>query len=511
MTMKFNLNLMCAAAALAAAPQAFALPPSTASYDLVLNVSGASGMRGLIGEYVLSQCASGKDVFYNDNVGSNVTAWNNSNKAGELVRAYSCVLDVNSPLNGGAATGRTVLVQKSDGGSGQGTQPVARQTNITNGFMTINAASCTTTGATAAADTPSYKCKTGLTTYPDAGLSDVEPEVFSKGPQAGQASSPTAADLAALTVTPVILNVYGLGVSKDLYLALQKTQGIKPLSASVADADFDSHAAPSLPKAFVATALSGGLSAPSVGLGWHAAISSAVDSGLATRQVNVCRRTNTSGTQAGSNLFFLENYQNSSGKLSLQGATGTTGPTGTLAVAALGSSSLVEDCLGIVRSGTTITPRDGTGYYAIGHLTRENSHLDSAGLTPAIADEGWRFAAIDGVFPTTATAQDGRYGYAFESTLQWNTTRFDAAAAAVPATATVKLSDAQKAFLNAARTNIGVAAVLAVQPQDIKNGFLALPSSTASTNFDVFTAAEKLHTARVSRNGKSVNAITLVK
>ena len=509
--MKFNLNLICAAAAMAATTSAFALSPATASYDIVLNLSGASGMRGLIGEYILTQCASGKDVFYNDNVGTSVTAWNNSNKPGELVRAYSCVLDINSPLNGGAATGRTILVQKSDGGSGQGTQPVARQANITNGFMAISAASCTSTGATPSADTPSYKCITGLSTYPDAGLSDVEPEVFSKGTQAGQSSSPTAADLAAMTVTPVILNVYGLAVSKDLYLALQKTQGIKPLSAAVTDANFDGFAAPSLPKSFVATALSGGLSAPSVGLGWHAVVSSTVDTNLANRKVNICRRTNTSGTQAGSNLFFLENYQNNLGKLPLQGTTGAVAATGSIAVALLGSSSLVEDCLGIVRSGTTITLREGTGYYAIGHLTRENSPLDSAGLTPPIADEGWRFAAIDGVFPTTATAQDGRYTYAFESTLQWNTSRFDAAAAAVPATATVKLSDAQKAFLNAARTNVGVASVLAVQSQDIRNGFLALPSSTASTNYDVFTAVEKLYTARVTRSGKSVNPITLVK
>lgn len=243
---------------------------------------------------------------------------------------------------------------------------------------------CTSvTGATAADASP---------TLPDGGFSDVEAALFGKDVSA--AGTQTSANYG---------QVFGIVVSVPLYRAMQAAQGIyaNTTVAASSDPDFLPANAPNISSTQYGSIVSGTIPDWSVLLGT-----------LGTgKNIYVGRRTNSSGTQASSNAFFLKNPCN--GDPAIAGAL--------FPLAAADSSSTVivtEDS-----STSTLKGRFNTSNFIIGVMSLENNWRGESA-----ANGGYRYIKLDGAHPETAipgsgstsdltaryTAANGVYNYHIE-------------------------------------------------------------------------------------------------
>jgi len=493
--MKFRL---IALAAIAAAGSAHALTPSQVAAARAAGtlkevvIHGASAQTNLIAGYMGEICATGSlDVFQS------------ASNSGKDYKAYACNLKATVPGTGGWPANTPVLVIKRDlGGSIYGVNPVATQTP--QNTMVVDG-SCTGTASP-------WTCSTVALRQAVAGLSDVEPGIFSKtltvGTTAGVAFNlPSgtddngtawailpAATAAGLDVATANQTIFGLAVSPDLRNALQAAQGLSVGATDAANM-------PSVPRAFYTAAASGFVRANDAKLpGWDALTGNPADK---AKTVNLCRRANGSGTQASSNLFFLEagtitttsngaffpqtaqNFPSpavavTNGVVTTNAAPVVTGPA--LAVIEAGSTGLATGCL----TPSTVQNADGTqvsnaGMFAIGVISFEN-------IAPTSANS-WSFVKLDGQAPSQAAARVGAYPYVYSATMQWKKT-----APGTPDTGT-------KAFLVDMRKNLGTPAKIAgLTSAAAKQGVLASPSSyTGSCASQVAGSAEALYGSCVER------------
>ncbi len=267
-----------------------------------------------------------------------------------------------------------------------------------------------------------------ITVKANGGFSDVEDTIWkARGvfvPAIVPESSPLPVRYA--TISGFAGQGFGVAVTDKLYAALQARQGIVAVPGV-----YDVATQPNITKQQYTSILN---QAGAYHTDWTPLLGAAALG--ATNNMNLCRRTNFSGTQAGMEVYFLNN------------PCSNANPTFGLLNAALGSdSSLPTDPLPhfnvIENAGTgdvktclnahnqdlvnAAVKADGTAAdeYAIGIMSLEN--------TPVVGTDHWHFVKLDGISPTPDASQrqtviDGQYNYAFESQFAYRTTPFTASA-----------------------------------------------------------------------------------
>lgn len=226
---------------------------------------------------------------------------------------------------------------------------------------------------------------------PVGGFSDVEASLFSPSIGGGDVSAfGTQSDANAG-------QVFGVAVSIPLYRALQAAQGLSDVNGST----FDPVNAPNLTKTqYVSIITSGGVANGD----WTPIL------GNNPGKVKLERRVNTSGTQASSNAFFLQNPCASGINAQLVPAATATDSTADFVVTENSGSGNVKTRI------SDASTAGGTEGYAIGVLSLENNwRTDSAG------SNGYRYVKIDGVHPelgdtenARVTASQGLYSFHME-------------------------------------------------------------------------------------------------
>lgn len=228
---------------------------------------------------------------------------------------------------------------------------------------------------------------------PAGGFSDVEASLF--GVDVSAAGTEADANVS---------QVFGLAVTKNLYRELQVAQGIyaSVAAATSADPSYDPANAPNITKAQYTSIveLSGGYQTD-----WNPILKTITNPNAGVgKNVYLARRVATSGTQASSNAFFLNNP-------CAAGAAGSVTP----ATAADSSGTfIVTEGSGTGNVKTTMTNAGNAGNFAIGVVSVENNWR-----TDAAASEGYRFVKVDGVHPEAGDTTFGRTtsingGYAFQ-------------------------------------------------------------------------------------------------
>lgn len=494
---------LVAAAAFLAAGGAQALTPAqidaarAAGTLKEVYLAGASAQRLFIAGWFQQQCKNTGatntfDVFFN---GTGAVP------NGSSYRAYSC--ELKKKVGNWLAGTKVLIVKRDAGGSFEGVNPIALAAAQTN--MLVDG-SCTATGNPSPATDillPGYACNGTVNRVSDAGLSDVEPALFQKPVNLpdGQTAL-TTAQLNALDVKSVNQTIFGVAVNKKLYRALQEAQGFinpgDPIDEAVS-------ARPSLSASFVASVLSGQASGSSASKnGWNIVIPATVDPNAVDKQINVCRRVIGSGTQASSNIFFLNlpsqgavdagyipfgQTFNATKKASIGANVGVIQQNGTRAVVLGSGSGNVETCL-----GTTVETAAGTAY-GLGVLSRENTPLPTGTTT----DKGYRFVKLNGLQPQRDNVKLGNgYDFVFNATMQYNKNTL--------------VDPDTLAFVKALRSNAGTAASLNVVDVDTQQGIMAGPSTYAGAYEDLVDPVTLKFASRVDRRvNNSVTPLRIVK
>jgi hypothetical protein len=408
-------------AGLVVAGSSFADPNAPAA-DFTIYASGASAQLATIGGALTSLCqpnvVGGHQIrFYqghaNPDGSSNPAANANNN-----LRAYRCTLKAGSPANPAIDNKTILFVYSAIDGSASGVQFVARNAGETRQF--INFASCPatasvgTTGSTAAdlaltpANSQRFNCNVANTVstiakVSVAGSSDVEPSQFTNdnAPSIGDVSE---SDLAELEVRAGRAVLFGVYANSAMWLELQKRQGILPPTATAAvmpsTAGFAPAQRPNMTVLEYRNIVTGNASNMSLISGNGKPVAGTMTAGPYT----LARRVKGSGTQAMSNIYFLNNGCGIATGTALTPADASfSDANGQTVIEGSGSSNVVAELNNVTRP-------------AIGVLSLE---------TPATAN----FAPLllDGVLPNRANAIAGQYNFYGEETFQWSKTKLSAA------------------------------------------------------------------------------------
>ncbi|RTL33466.1 MAG: hypothetical protein EKK53_28060 [Burkholderiales bacterium] len=459
-----------------------------------ITFSGASALRLSFASYMAEICDTTTLHIYFDSA------------SGNNHRAYACNLKVAA---GNYAAGTPVVVYKRDqGGSAQGLAPVATNTAIAH-MRILDNSSCTVTGTPDFSDIaiPNYICTTTETRVSDAGITDVEPAILNQVPNladntAGDPASGTqaAVDTSNLNVASFVQGIFGVVVNKQAYLALQRTQGLDNAGAI----DEDVAKRPSLPTNFVRAMLLGGLSASNTTKrGWGLVISETVDPSVNTKAFNICRRQPGSGTQAASNMYFMQNPCSSSAASPLRQASATQPlpvATGTYNVREESGTGGVESCVGVTRdaNGNITGGVDSVaGAYGLAVLGRENSPLPNNATPGGNKDKGYRYVRLDGAQPdrydatTKKGAATGDYDFVYESTLQYNTTN-------------PNLDGDKIAFITSIRTGAPKPSALAAADIDTQQGVMSPQGAwSALGQYPALSNTDRPFASRLSRTAGS--------
>jgi hypothetical protein len=525
-----KMHLIAAAAALATAGAAQALTPAQVEAARAggtlkeVRIAGASALRLSVAAYMKEICTDngvGVAVPFDLHVYFfNTTAQNTDH------RAYACTLG--TPV-GNFVKGTPVLVIKRDaGGSAQGVNPIATAALQTH--ILVNAASCATTINAAPSVDPSvanYTCASTESVLSDAGISDAEPAIFQATVNLPTgATALTTAQLSALNSGSLVQALFGVVVNKKAYRALQEAQGIIAPGGALVDVPADQATwtaatlatIPSLPLTFIRGALTGQVIGGSPNTtpkrGWNLVIPNAaytldginfrpaVDANSVTKTMNICRRTEGSGTQALTAAFVANNPCNNTqgGFYTPAGVPGSSGNATTVAATVTNAApNLVQEgtsagqvevnCL--QETENTLGAPDNTAY-AIGVLGREANPLRAGG------DLGYRYVKIDGAAPVRSVAKAGDYPFVYEATMQWNNT-------------TLSGQTDKLAFLGALRTGFGTPNALAAVDADTQQGVMSPPATYAGAYVDAVGNAA-LFGSRVTRvTGNSCGALRITK
>lgn len=231
----------------------------------------------------------------------------------------------------------------------------------------------------------------GATVKPAGGFSDVEASLFGTN----VAPYGTEAD-AGITQT------FGVVVTPVLYRQLQVAQGIYASTAAAASADpsYDPVNAPNITTAqYTSIVASGG--------GYQTDWSPLLGAAGTGKNIYLARRTPTSGTQASSNVHFL-NKPCASAVFGSNEPAKASDSTSTFIVSEASSTGGVK---------TTMTNANNAGNFAIGIVSLENNWR-----TETAANGGYRYIKLDGVHPegngdTTFgrnTSINGQYNFVSE-------------------------------------------------------------------------------------------------
>ncbi len=409
MNHKHVISALAAGIALNAG-SAFALAP-TETPDIEISLSGATAQDGNIGALFKELCVAGSLDEYRDGP---------SGSAGGNHRAYFCRLDT-SKVTGLSTTTPKVLFHKTSttktasgsiGGSGIGVNPVMLKQAVD--VMAISNGNCL-----APTGSESYwRCRItqpGDTApkVPDAGVSDVNPEMFT-GPNTPTGVAPVDAGQVAklLEVKSGGSLVFGIPVTLELRNALQRAQIDQGELASDCAGQESEACMPSLSKQLIASLMTGQLGKwdlVKAGKGGSSKpLTDYADGKTTDSKVYICRRTNGSGTQATINAKILNAPCTAGAVNPAETSNDLAGPI----VRLNAGSGDVEKCLVDLNSGTNTSGQNAsaTKAWAIGVQSTERNASNSL---------AYRFIKVDGEAPTLQNAAAGRYHIAAEVTYQW--------------------------------------------------------------------------------------------
>ncbi len=424
------LSAAIAVASLAGFSQGALAHAPSVTPDIEIFMSGATAQDKALAALFVNLCDAGTLDVYKDNA--------TAGAEGKAHSAYFCTLNsTNVPgltVNGAAATTAKVLFHKrSAGGSAQGVNPLIDGVAIA--AMRIDNGNCTQQGAT-----NTWFCNASganlTNVVSDAGISDVEPKLFvgPNKPSNASAVDPVAAD-AALNVVPAAALVFGVPVSDNLYVALQRAQNLLAgFGGSCAPGAYTEACMPSLSKQQVAELISGqikrwsefkvngtALTALTAGLNYTDSDGTVRAVTPNDTKVHYCKRIDGSGTGAQQYVKFLNNPCSSAGLNPDWPGSPLAGPV----KHEISGSGDMELCLedfadgeAVAKQITTTNPdvfntavnTAGNRAWAIGQQSLENN---------ATHAKHYRFIKVDGVAPTLEQAFRGKYMDWVEQTFQW--------------------------------------------------------------------------------------------
>lgn len=426
------LSAAVAAVSLAGVSQGVFAHAPNVTPDIEIFMSGATAQDKALQALFVNLCDAGTLDIYKDN--------NKAGSEGKDHRAMFCTLNsTNVPglsLNGTPVGSAKVLFHKrSAGGSAQGVNPLID--NVAIAAMRIDNGNCTQQGAT-----NTWFCNaTGANltnVVSDAGISDVEPKLFVGPNKPSNASEvdPAAAD-AALNIVPAAALVFGVPVSDNLYVALQKAQNLLAApngTGACAIGDYSEACMPSLTKQQVAELISGqikkwsefkingtALTTLATGLNYTDSDGTVRTVKTTDEKVHFCKRIDGSGTGAQQYAKFLNNPCSSAGLSPDWAGSSLAGPV----KHEVSGSGDMELCLEDFADGETnakqITSTNpdlfntavntaGNRGWAIGQQSLENN---------ATHGKHYKFIKVDGVAPTLEQAFRGKYLDWVEQTYQW--------------------------------------------------------------------------------------------
>jgi hypothetical protein len=423
--------------------------------DITIYAAGASAQLNSISGILTSLCVANattgtitpgvNQIQYFQGYGDNTTTNAASTSSNTNLRAFRCTLKTNAAAP--TLSGKTILFHYSAiDGSGSGVKPVASAVSLTGlpvvlgrKFIDItNACPSTPVAQTVAttvtpAGSAQYNCNIGTTTEtrtPTVGASDVEPALFSGDNAVAAFGDVTQSDLDALEVKPGRAVIFGVHGNSALWLELQKRQGIVPTTATApimpfittvnattnaltnsANPLFTSEAMrPNITKAEYRSIVQGGatdLKTINGTLTPVAGTTNPVPFALARRQSG-------SGTQAMSNVFFLNNGC---------GVLGGAALTPAAAYFVNASGYQVQE--GSATSDV-VFQFQSKSFPAIGVISLETASRGDYNLfavngnTDTTLKNAYAPLKLDGVSPTRANVINGSYEYFGEETIQWN-------------------------------------------------------------------------------------------
>jgi hypothetical protein len=465
---------------------AFAAGPQAG--DTVIYAAGATAQLNTLSNIFTKLCVNtpaNPVEFYQ---GYSAAATSDTN-----LRAFRCT--VGSGLNTGIDGQKVVFVYSAIGGSASGVQYVARQKPRTFlNFAACPAAGIVLTAATTAAPAGAvqFNCNIGAALteqkIPVAGSSDVEPAQFVGVNTPAGETDITASELAALDVKFSRALIFGLLANDKMWLSLQKAQGLIPTTATVPimpvttsgttaatlvntpNPAFNEALRPSLAR-WQYRAMAQGNIADMAFITSTAQPVPASALGQTGNELQIARRAAGSGTQAMSNIYFLNNPCGAATVSQLPPADSlfTAEPFYTVSEGA--------------STGAVITAIQTSLKNAIGPVSLENPQRGSYAIGTAAPTKATGYLKIDGVAPSRANAISGAYDFYAEETFQWNL-------AATSAT--------QKSFLGVFATKAGEISTLQSLTADNQVGNMALPAANGGS-----PAANPTWIARAERGGNN--------
>jgi len=338
---------------------------------------------------------------------------------GNLTKAHqtTIVCTLNNAIGTLPVGTAVAFTKESNGGSNEGTFFVAAQQKLAFMDATVAPGGCTNEGAIAeghyfthqqAIATEFDGCtSTIVQATPDVGVADEDPALFNIGLQA---INPNL--IANLNTTPLFQNQFGIGVSLNLYRALQAQQGLTVGDDTLANM-------PTLSRAQIAGLFGGAIT------NWNQIVSS-TGTPLTAGTVFTCRRGDNSGTNVSADVYFLHNRCASTGTPMVQATSTTcTGlPAGQTAenngctwnAANINDVTFAGTAGGDVVSCLDAHARNGT--FAYGPLGVTSKFDDPNGANGAAGEAGtahFRYVAIDAMKPTVQALGNGNYDYAFDN------------------------------------------------------------------------------------------------
>ena len=416
--MKSNTLVGCAVAAAIAAASGAAHATAITSYatnesgtlNVNVYVAGSTAvtntLNSIIQNSTLGICQSGTVNEYQDR-GLVLTG---PGATGTIGGAIETMWYCQAGANSGVSTNLFLAIFKEDtAGSINGAQPLiavakGESSNLT--FLNpegvdVQAGTCADylTGGTDGG------CTAGdfsLNVIPSGGVADVEANLLRTVPGAGQLSATDISNY--LSGAPGLDIVWGLGVTKNLYYALQSAEGLTSTCPTTGLKTDSPTCAPTFSKAQVASILDGDITKWS-----QLGLTNTTDN-----SVHICRRDVGSGTEASFEAYFL----------------GARCSTSALAMAFQSPPRVVEqastgnilNCMeAFDLGGIKVTPYNndyGTSYnaftpaggsWAVGILSTEltSTQINSYDTTTDGGNGTTRMVAIDGVLPTIENVANG--------------------------------------------------------------------------------------------------------
>lgn len=419
--MKSNTLVSCAVATAIAAAAGAAHATSITSYaanaanNVNVYISGSTAITNTLNSVIqnstLAICQPGTVTEYQD---KNLVIGPTGSIGGAAEEIWYCQAGSGS----GVSTSLYLAIFKEDtAGSINGAQPLltvasgGTSTNLT--FLNpegadVQAGTCAD-AVTGGKDTGCTSGDFSWNVIPTGGVADVEANLLrtiAVGNTPGGGTLSATAISNDLNGSPGLDIVWGLGVTKNLYYALQSAEN---LTSTCPSGNLDSPAcAPSLSRAQVASILDGDITTWS-----RLGLNNSTDN-----SIHICRRDVGSGTEASFEAYFL-GARCSTGALSIA----TQAPPRVIEEASTGN---ILNCMeAFDLGGIAISPYNGDylttyaaftptgGSWAVGFLSTEltTTQINSYDTTADGGNGTTRMVAIDGVLPTIENAANGYYPY----------------------------------------------------------------------------------------------------